>query len=635
MSAAQTDDVGAVRRSDLVIRFAGEAGEGIKSPGELIIQAAARAGYRIITDFSPPAEIKGGVSFFQIRLSTHPIYTRGDAPDVLLAFNQEAYDAYITELRAGGMLIYDPDRVTLDPDQASHFQTLAFPMGSIAAKELRMPIVKNVVAVGGLATLFGLATDHLKQVIRKLWLRKGEAVVETNYKALDAGIAYVNEQVNGATPFVLAPAEELQNTIHISGNQATGLGAIAGGVQFFAGYPITPASDVMEYLAAWLPQQGGHVVQAEDEIAAVNMLLGASYAGARAMTTTSGPGLSLMVEALGLATMAELPVVIVDAQRVGPSTGMPTRHEQADLNLTALGGHGEVPRIVLAATSVEDCFWLAIAAFNLSEKYQIPVILMTDTVVAVRTESIERPDLSRVELVERETWSANGTNGVGAQHAAPPPPMLEELDDSGYLPYKLTDSGVSPMSLPGTPGGQYVAMGLEHNEKGRGRWDQQTHMLMTQKRFRKLEHSGADAPAPVRYGDPAADIGVVTWGSTTGTAIEALDRLASAGVQADLLVPRMVHPLPYHQLADFMAEKRIVVVPEVNYSGQFANLLLAQFPRQIHRVNVYRGQPMQVDFLVEQIKAIIAAAHNGAAASAVPPTVGAPHAAPEQEVQRV
>ena len=289
MSGAQADDAGGVRRSDLVIRFAGEAGEGIKSPGELIIQAAARAGYRIITDFSPPAEIKGGVSFFQIRLSTHPIYTRGDSPDVLLAFNQEAYDAYIADLRDGGMLIYDPDRVTLDPDQVSHFQTLAFPMGSIAAKELRMPIVKNVVAVGGLATLFGLETDHLKQVIRKLWLRKGEAVVETNYKALDAGITYVHEQVNGAAPFVLAPAEELQNTIHVSGNQATGLGAIAGGVQFFAGYPITPASDVMEYLAAWLPQQGGHVVQAEDEIAAVNMLLGASYAGARAMTTTSGP----------------------------------------------------------------------------------------------------------------------------------------------------------------------------------------------------------------------------------------------------------------------------------------------------------------------------------------------------------
>lgn len=631
MSGAQTDDAGTVRRSELVIRFAGEAGEGIKSPGELIIQAAARAGYRIITDFSPPAEIKGGVSFFQIRLSTTPIYTRGDAPDVLLAFNQEAYDAYIAELRDGGMLIYDPDRVTLDPDQASHFQTLAFPMGSIAAKELRMPIVKNVVAVGGMATLFGLETDHLKQVIRKLWLRKGEAVVETNYKALDAGIAYVNEQVNGAAPFVLAPADEMQNTIHISGNQATGLGAIAGGVQFFAGYPITPASDVMEYLAAWLPQQGGHVVQAEDEIAAVNMLLGASYAGARAMTTTSGPGLSLMVEALGLATMAELPAVIVDAQRVGPSTGMPTRHEQADLNLTALGGHGEVPRVVLAATSVEDCFWLAIEAFNLSEKYQMPVILMTDTVVAVRTESIERPDLSKVELVERETWSANGANGQATNQT----PMLEELDDSGYLPYKLTDSGVSPMSLPGTPGGQYVAMGLEHNEKGRGRWDQQTHMLMTQKRFRKMERSVTDAPAPVRYGDPAADVGIVTWGSTTGAAIEALDQLARTGVQADLLVPRMVHPLPHDQLVDFMAEKRIVIVPEVNYSGQFANLLLAQFPRQIHRVNVYRGQPMRVDFLVDQVKDIIAAARNGAAESAVPPTVGAPHAAPEQEVQRV
>ncbi|MAG35155.1 MAG: pyruvate ferredoxin oxidoreductase [Dehalococcoidia bacterium] len=623
MSGAHADGADAIRRDDLVIRFAGEAGEGIKSPGELIIQAAARAGYRIITDFSPPAEIKGGVSFFQIRLSTKPIYTRGDAPDVLLAFNQEAYDAYITELRDGGMLIFDPDRVAIDGGQAGSLQTLAFPMGSIASSELKMPIVKNVVAVGGLATLFGLETDHLKDVIRKLWRRKGEAVVETNHRALDAGIAYVNEHVTGSAPFALEHTPETRNTVHVSGNQATSLGALAGGVEFFAGYPITPASDVMEYLAAWLPQQGGHVVQAEDEIAAINMLLGASYAGARAMTTTSGPGFSLMVEALGLATMAEIPAVIVDAQRVGPSTGMPTRHEQADLNLTALGGHGEVPRIVLAATSVEDCFWLALEAFNLSEKYQSPVILMTDTVVAVRTESIERPDLSKVKLAERATWPAHGTNG----QATEPTSMPEELDESGYLPYEITDSGVSPMSLPGTPGGQYVAMGLEHNEKGRGRWDQETHTLMTQKRFRKVERAVAEAPAPVRYGEPTADIGIVTWGSTAGTAIEAMDRLARAGVQTDLLVPRMVHPLPHQQLADFMAQKRIVIVPEVNYVGQFANLLLAQFPRQIHRVNVYGGQPMRVEFLVDQVKDIIAATRDGA------PEAEAPARA--EETQRV
>ena len=253
-----------------------------------------------------------------------------------------------------------------------------------------------------MATLFGLETDHLKQVIRKLWLRKGEAVVETNYKALDAGIAYVNEQVNGAAPFVLAPAAEMQNTIHVSGNQATGLGAIAGGVQFFAGYPITPASDVMEYLAAWLPQQGGHVVQAEDEIAAVNMLLGASYAGARGhdhdqrsrpLADGRGAGAGDDGRATGrhrgrAARRAPRPVCPPVTSK--PTSTLPRSVATARCRASCW----QLPR-------VEDCFWLAIEAFNLSEKYQMPVILMTDTVVAVRTESIERPDLSQVQLAER------------------------------------------------------------------------------------------------------------------------------------------------------------------------------------------------------------------------------------------
>ncbi|HVG95984.1 MAG TPA: 2-oxoacid:acceptor oxidoreductase subunit alpha [Chloroflexota bacterium] len=622
--------VNPAKRGSLVIRVSGEAGEGIKKPGELLIQAATRAGFQVISDFAPPSEIKGGVSFFQIRLSSRPLYTRGDEPDVLLCFNQEAYEVNVQELATGGLLIYDPGAVIPRDTDGERYEMLAFPMEQIAAKELKMPIVKNVVALGGMSALFGLETTHLYKLINELWARKGDAVVQTNYRALEAGIKFVDENFDAEVRqrFVLRPGQASAANMVVSGNQATALGAIAAGCTFFSGYPITPASDIMEFLAAVLPRVGGAVIQAEDEISAINMIIGAGYAGKRSMTSTSGPGLSLMVEALGLATMAEIPCVIVDAQRAGPSTGMPTRHEQGDLYLCAYGAHGEVPRIVLSATSVEDCFYLAVDAFNLAEKYQSPVILMTDTVVAVRTESIERPALGDIKLVSRLTWeppavdagdagdtahaahaATNGTNGTaasgtngtnGANGAAAP----YQEGDAGYLRYELTESGVSPMSIPGTPGGQYVAMGLEHNEKGRHRPDPRSHTQMTDKRFKKFYSAAADAPEATTYGDPDAPIGIVTWGSTAGVAIEAIDILQTEGIAACLVAPKMLLPLPDQQLGEFMRTKRHIVIPEVNYRGQFANLVMGKYPRDAVRVNVYGGRPMLVNKLVEAIRRV-------------------------------
>ncbi len=606
------------QRGSLVIRVAGEAGEGIKKPGELLIQAATRAGFQVLTDFSPPSEIKGGVSFFQIRLSSRALYTRGDSPDVLLCFNQEAYEVNIQELAYGGLLIYDPGAVIPRDEDKERLELLAFPMEQIAAKELKMPIVKNIVALGGISGLFGLETSHLYQLIDELWARKGAAVVQTNYKALETGVTFVQEHFDPQVRerFLVRAGEPATTNMVVSGNQATALGAIAAGCTFFAGYPITPASDIMEFLAAVLPKIGGAVIQAEDEISAINMIIGAGYAGKRAMTSTSGPGLSLMVEALGLATMAEIPCVIVDAQRAGPSTGMPTRHEQGDLYLCAYGAHGEVPRIVLAATSVEDCFYLAVEAFNLAEKYQSPVILMTDTVVAVRTEGIRRPDLSTLRLEQRLTWEPDGspsgaTNGTpsgttnGATNGTAPAPAAPYSEgDSGYLRYRLTESGVSPMSIPGTPGGQYVAMGLEHNEKGRHRPDPRSHTQMTDKRFKKFYSAAAEAPEATTYGDPQAPIGIVTWGSTAGVAIEAIDILKEEGVNACMVAPKMLLPLPDQQLGEFMRTKQHIVIPEVNYRGQFANLVMGKYPRHAVRVNVYGGRPMLVDKLVEAIRQV-------------------------------
>ncbi len=435
-------------REDLVIRIAGEAGEGVMITGQMVTQATARAGYHVLTDSVPPAEIKGGYSFYQIRLSERRLYSRGDVVDILLAFNQEAFDRSIDQLRDGGILIYDS--AEFQPPAADRYTSYAVPMTDIAKNEIELALAKNMVAVGVVAGMFGLDVQHVHGLIRESKLaKKGADILTKNLRAVEMGRDYVVQQVDDRGSFEVKPAH-LSGNVVLSGNQAIALGALVAGCRRYAGYPITPATDIMELLAEELPRMGGAVLQAEDEIAAIGMVLGFSYAGQKAMTATSGPGLSLMTEMLGLASMAEIPAVVVDAQRAGPSTGMPTRHEQGDLNIAALGAHGEVQRVVLAPTSVTDCLWTMVEAFNLSEELQLPAIVLQDTVLAVRTESIPRPDLSKAYVVNRRTfaYADDSRNGHGYDAASGP---------ERYLRYQLTEDGVSPMAIPGTPGGGYVA----------------------------------------------------------------------------------------------------------------------------------------------------------------------------------
>lgn len=605
-------------KRDLVIRVAGEAGEGVLSTGQLITQAASRAGYGVLTDSVPPAEIKGGHSLFQIRLSANRLYHRGDEVDILLAFNEEAYEKNHRDLRPGGLLIYDSAEFTPPEEAARRFKVYPLPLTELAKQQLQFELGKNVVAVGAVAALFGLGEEYINQLIAERFARKGEEVLAKNLRALELGKRYVEEHIPDRATLQLAAEGKRSDTMVVSGNQAISLGAIVAGCRRYAGYPITPATDIMEFLAAELPKVGGAVVQAEDEIAAIGMVLGASYAGEKAMTATSGPGFSLMVEMLGLAAMAEIPCVVVDAQRAGPSTGMPTRHEQGDLYLAALGGHGEIQRVVLAPVSVTDCFWQTINAFNLAEQFQLPVVLLTDTVLAVRTESIPRPDLGQVRLVERERFRGNGK---------------VPAEEGRYQRYEITASGVSPMAVPGTPGGQYVATGLEHNELGRPRYDVLTHTRMTDKRFRKLQLAAAAAPPPHRYGAPDAEVGIITWGSTFGTVVEAVDRLAEAGIPVDALAPRMVWPLPTHQLDEFVRSKRAILVPEVNYTGQFALFLKAQYQREFAQLTTYGGTPFRVAQIVEAVERLVGRS-NGAAPSAPGPAETEADAEPEVVLER-
>jgi 2-oxoglutarate ferredoxin oxidoreductase subunit alpha len=578
---------------DLVIRVAGESGEGIQSTGILLAQATARGGFHVITYWTVPAEIKGGHALFQVRLGPHKLYAQGDHVDILLAFNQEAYELNTKDLREGGLLLYDSADFT--PPETSKWRQVPVPLTDIAKNQLKFELGKNVVAVGVASALFGLPTQYAEKLLRDRWQRKGEEIVQINMRALQAGIEYVEQNVPDREQYLLEPPPVRENTIVLSGAQSLSLGTLAAGANFFAGYPITPASDVMEFLASELPKTGGTVIQAEDEMASIAMCLGASYSGRKALTSTSGPGMSLMIEALGLGTMAELPVVVVDAMRAGPSTGLPTKHEQGDLYLAALGGHGEVPRIVIATTGVEDSFYQAVNAFNLAEKYQTPVILMSDTMLMMRMEAVEKPDVNAVEVVERLLYQPNG-NGTSNLHP----------EEGGFRRYAQSDDGISPMSLPGMPGGQYTATGLEHSDTGRPRYDPVTHTRMTEKRFRKIDNAVQDAPPPDRHGDPDAEIGIVTWGSTMGNVIEAVDRLAELGIKIDAIAPKMLWPLPDHQLRDFVMNKRKVIVVEVNYTGQLAQLLAARYRNDLLRLNVYGGVPFKVGDIVKFVESEVA-----------------------------
>ena len=579
-------------RDDLVIRIAGEAGEGVLSTGQLITLATARAGYGVLTDSVPPAEIKGGHSLFQIRIAPQRIHSRGDVVDILLAFNREGYDRNIRELRDGGLLLYDSGDFT-PPENPGTYKQHALPLTDIAKKELQFELGKNVVAVGAISALFGLDPEYIRRLLHQRFARKGEAILEKNYQALAAGIGYVDRNIpeRGTLQVKTGTLGETSRIV-ISGNQAIAMGAIAAGCRVYAGYPITPATDIMEFLAAELPKIGGSVVQAEDEMSALGMAIGSSYAGKKSMTATSGPGVSLMVELMGLSAMAEIPVVIVDAQRVGPSTGMPTRQEQGDLYLAALGGHGEIQRIVLAPVSVTDCFTQSINAFNLSEQFQLPVLLMGDTTLGVRTESIPTPDLSKFEIVNRLGIHYRGTNGVG--------PGIE----SGYKRYELTESGISPMAVPGQEGGQYVATGLEHNESGRPRSDANNHKAMTVKRFNKLELARKAAPPAHYYGDQDADVGIICWGSAWGPVVEAVEEAAKKGLKVAAMAPRMVWPLPDDQLLPFIESKRVVLVPEMNFTGQLAQLMRARYLRELVSVTDYSGGVFTVSRLVQEIEGV-------------------------------
>ena len=574
----------------LSVRVAGESGEGIVTVGDIIAWVAGTSGHWVYTFRTFPAEILGGHVVFQVRIGMEPVDSIGDDIDVVVALNQEASDKHYRLIRDGGAMIYDSDVVSDAGLERDSVRLVGVPM-NLLAKEIGVGAKagKNLIMIGAVAQMLGMSHDTAEEVvIRRLGKRK--ELLEANLLGLKTGYDWAEANVKASFDDLHLPqVARRDERLILTGNQALSMGALAAGLKFFAGYPITPASDIMEFLAVELPRFGGVMVQAEDEMAAMAMCMGASFSGQRAMTATSGPGMALMLELLGHASMSEVPVVLVNIQRAGPSTGMPTKTAQADLWMALYGGNDEAPRIVLAPTTVSDCFTQMVNALNMAERYQMPVVVLSDQALSSRLETIEPWELENLPRLERVVADA-------------------PKDDEAYLRYKLTDDGISPMALPGTPGAYYTAEGLEHLESGAPNYEPEQHTIMMEKRWRKLETAYQEyrrwPDMWERFGADTPDVGVICWGATEGAVREAVARQVRRGRRVSAFVPKVLCPLPREELLDFVAGCKAVLVPEVNMRGQLAGALRSELGIDSYRLNKYAGLPFTPGEIEAKIDAL-------------------------------
>ncbi len=580
---------------DLTLRIGGEGGEGVISCGEILTRSAARAGFHIFTFRTYPAEIRGGLAMFQLRVNAKPVLAAGHRQDLLVAFNQEALNAYMQDVRQGGKILYDPDQCDENPEFRKSLKTFPVPLTRICKKATDSVRGKNVTAVGVMANLLGIPLEVVIGTLKEQFQKKGEKIVGMNILALVAGFQFATEELSlkrlNSAP-VHADRERREDRLILSGNQAVALGALAAGVRFCAGYPITPATPIFEFLARQLPRFGGHIIQVEDEIAAIGACIGASYAGVKSLTPTSGPGMALMGEFIGLVSMAELPLVIVDVQRSGPSTGMPTKSEQGDLSYAALGTPGEAPRVVLAPSGVEECFTLTVLATNLAERYQIPVILLSDASLAYRTESVQKFKLKGLDVWRREEWHEKNRH--------------ESDEEEGYQRYALTKTGISPVAIPGTEHGYYQATGLEHDEFGHPNYSPSYHLAMYHKRFDKLERieNELGKSAYDTYCPEGSRIGIISWGSTKGTVREAVLLAEERDLKIAHFHPILLNPLPKVALKEFADRMDRLIVVEENFTGQLAHLIRSQLDVEPMVLNKAQGIPFTSREILSFIKKV-------------------------------
>jgi 2-oxoglutarate/2-oxoacid ferredoxin oxidoreductase subunit alpha len=551
--------------------------------------AVAIEGYHAVLTKSFGSQIRGGESSCRLRISTAEILNSGGRLNVAVALNWDDFLKFGSELPVDGrtVVIYDsnskvpPDRLPLTEVRPA--VALPVPIQEMARQHAGTDRAKNTVVLGLLAEWFGLVSERVLAGIRKKFASKGEEVLRGNEKAFAAGIEFAKANPL-AQDVVMAPPQAAGKSLVVDGNEMCAAAAIFAGCDFFGGYPITPSSEIMHFLARELWKYGGAVMQAEDEIAGLGAVVGASFAGKKAMTATSGPGMSLKTELLGLATIAELPLVCVNVQRGGPSTGMPTKSEQSDLFQAIFSAHGDAVRPVLAPISVRDTFGVTVEAFNIAEQYQTPVIILSDQEIAQRKETVAPIDTSSFRRVDRLQ------------------PTMAELEN--YARFRITESGVSPISKPGTKGGNYLASGIEHNEKGAPTASGDVHARMNEKRIRKVNRLKRRRDLFMFDGDPSAPLALISWGVTAGVAIEALRRATNEGMRVKLMVPKLLYPIPEHIYRDFLTGVKAGLVIEQSHQGQLFRVIrmYVDVPRGLQSLAKSGSNPILTEEVVARLR---------------------------------
>ncbi|MCH7654891.1 MAG: 2-oxoacid:acceptor oxidoreductase subunit alpha [Chloroflexi bacterium] len=564
-------------RSEIVVRFAGEGGQGVVTAAEMMARAAAGVGFHALTFATFPSQIIGGPTWTQARVSRYPVLSPGDTVDILVAFNANAYEEHRGDVREGGVILIDPS-ITPDASDTAH-RCIVVPFDELA-KQTGEARAANMVVMGGLSRLVNMPVEYFKDFVSARFAGR-EGVVEANHMALDLGLAHMAEEAPVSDLGEPEPPEYKQ--LFIKGNDAVSLGAMHAGVEFYMGYPISPATPILLYMERHLVGPGRFAYQASSEIESITSVLGASFAGKKAMTATSGPGFTLMTEGIGLAWMAELPCVIVNVQRGGPATGLPTKTEQSDLLAALTPAHGDSRLPVIAPGTVEECFYATVAAFNWAERAQCPVVLLSEHTLAERAQNIPKPDLDATPVESRLTYS--GGEGGG---------------ENGYLRYDGWE--LSPMPVPGHAGA-YTANGSEHDPYGDTTHLPARHVQMTERRFSKMKLLEDGTFESER---PAAKIAVMPWGGSKGSVREAYELLREDGVDIGWFYTMFLNPLPPKLLEELQA-KDLVIVPELNYQGQFASVLRS-LRVNAEPITQYTGLPFKAGKLSERIRSMIASA---------------------------
>jgi 2-oxoglutarate ferredoxin oxidoreductase subunit alpha len=579
-------------QNEVIIGIGGAAGDGVASAGNTLALSAARQGLGVYAYNSYQSVIRGGHSWLRMRLSSAKPLNHGDQVDALIALNQDTLDRHLQELIHGGLALYNSNKVAPSYNPPKGVQLCPLPVPELCAAYKELPVMQNTVAVGALSWLIGLDFTGLESVLETTFAKKPK-VVATNVEAAKAGYEYA---IAHFKPRSRQLKKTNQKWALVMGNELLAMGALFAGCKFYCAYPMSPATHILEWFAAHGKELGICVRQVEDEISVINMTIGASHMGVRSMCATSGGGFALMTEAIGMAGMIETPVVTINVMRAGPSTGVPTKTEQADLNQALGASQGEFPRVIIAPISMPDCFATMPLAFNLADRYQCPVIILSDLLMSEGNETVDpalldiEMEIDRGELITKANGQGNGTP---------------------YLRYKNTESGISPRAIPGLPGFLYVSGTDEHDEDGVLLSDVYTDTVrrkkMVDKRVRKMSTVLDHLPAPKLEGPAKAEVTIVGWGSTWGVITEAVERLNQEGISTNHLHFKFLVPLHGEVARQVLGTSKRTIVVEINQSGQFARHLRAETGITAHaHIRKYDGEPFEPKHIVAGVKEILA-----------------------------